>query len=175
MSNSRTSSALRLATTSLLALLLCAAGPPARLDYFKERVLAAHNKERERLGLPKLAWSDALAANASRWAAHLASLPELEHDSSIDVEGENLWRGTVGYYTPEDMVALWVDEKKAFNGQPIPASSVTGDFEDVGHYTQLIWKTTSLVGCAVADASGGDEIMVCRYMEGGNVEGEKPF
>lgn len=175
MTNDRIYGALRAASACLLGLLLCAAGPVNRLSNFKARVLAAHNNERAQLGLPKLVWSEALAANASQWAAHLAALPDLQHDTSIDVEGENLWRGTHGYYTPEDMVKLWIDEKKVFNGSPIPESSLTGDFEDVGHYTQLVWKASALVGCAVADASGNDEVMVCRYMEGGNILGEKPF
>ncbi|WP_380877082.1 CAP domain-containing protein [Sphingomonas sp. DBB INV C78] len=154
---------------------LSAASPDTRLADFKGRVLAVHNGERASLGLHQLIWSDALEANASKWAAHLAMLPDLEHDNSIDVEGENLWRGTKGSYTPEDMVELWIDEKKAFNGHAVPDASITGDFEDVGHYTQLVWSTTRLVGCAVADATGGDEVMVCRYMEGGNVVGVKPF
>lgn len=163
---------LRTGAVCLSGIALCAAGPANRLADFKTRVLATHNKERAAHGLRPLAWSDALAANASKWAAHIAPLSDLEHDDSLEVEGENLWRGTKGYYTPENMVQLWIDEKKAFKNDPIPNVSITGDF---GHYTQLVWSTTALVGCAVADAAGGDEVMVCRYMEGGNVQGEKAY
>lgn len=159
---------------SVAGLMLCAAGPEDRLADFKGRVLASHNAERVRLGVPPLAWSDALAANASRYAAHLAMLPVLEHDDSIDVEGENLWRGTKGAYSPEDMVNLWIDERRVFVNKPFPYVSTTGDIEDVGHYTQLIWRSTGLVGCAVAEA-GEDEVMVCRYMEGGNVMTEMTY
>ncbi|WP_447341046.1 CAP domain-containing protein, partial [Mycobacterium tuberculosis] len=73
-----------------------------------------------------------------------------------------------------DMVTLWIDERKAFRFAKIPNVSISGDFEDVGHYTQLIWRTTTEVGCAVRTA-GEDEILVCRYMEGGNVIGEVPY
>lgn len=167
---------LRAGSICLIGIGLCAAGSPARrLDNFGQRVLEAHNKERASLGLKPLAWSEALAANAAKWAAHLSTLPDIEHDESLDVEGENLWRGTKGYYTPENMVQLWIDEKKAYKSEVIPNASITGDFEDVGHYTQVVWSTTALVGCVVADAVGGDEVMVCRYMEGGNVVGEKAF
>ena len=145
-----------------------------RMANFNARVLATHNAERSRLGLRPLAWSEALAANAAIWAAHLSRLPDLQHDQSIDAEGENLWRGTKGAYTPEDMVTLWIDERKAFKDDPIPNSSITGDFEDVGHYTQVIWRTSALVGCAEATA-GDDEVLVCRYQEGGNVIGEKAY
>jgi uncharacterized protein YkwD len=171
----RLPAALRIGAIAVMGLLLCAAGPADRLADFGKRALATHNIERTRLGLKPLAWSDALAANASQWAAHLTTLPELQHDESLDVEGENLWRGTKGYYTPENMVQLWIDEVKVFNNVPIPEASTTGDFEDVGHYTQLVWKTTTLVGCAVADTPDGDEVMVCRYMEGGNVLGEVAY
>jgi hypothetical protein len=158
-----------------LGFALCAQAPLPRLANFKERVLATHNDERTKLGLAPLVWSEALAADASKWAAHLAVMTDLEHDASLDDEGENLWRGTKGYYKPEDMVELWIDERMAFKNNPIPDASVTGDLHDVGHYTQLVWRSTMLVGCVVADAAGGDEVMVCRYMEGGNVIGEKAY
>ncbi|ATE67549.1 SCP-like extracellular [Rhizorhabdus dicambivorans] len=158
----------------LAGLLLGAAGPQDRLANFRERVLATHNAERVRIGVPPLVWSDALASNASQYAVHLSRLPVLEHDASLDVEGENLWRGTKGAYSPEDMVTLWIDERRVFVNKPFPEVSTTGDIEDVGHYTQLIWRSTALVGCAVADA-GEDEVMVCRYMEGGNVMTEMTY
>ena len=126
------------------------------------------------MGIAPLKWSNELAAHAAKWADHLSSLPDIEHDQSLDVEGENLWRGTKGAYSPEDMVTLWIDEKKAFKFGKIPDISITGDFEDVGHYTQLVWRSTTEVGCAVRTA-GDDEILVCRYMEGGNVMGEVPY
>jgi hypothetical protein len=152
-----------------------ASAQSSRLASFKERVLTMHNKERAGLGVGPLAWSDALAANASRWAARISRLSDLEHDETLEVEGENLWRGTKGAYTPEDMVELWIDEKRAFRNNPVPDVSITGDIGDVGHYTQVVWSTTTLVGCAVADAAGGDEVMVCRYMEGGNIMGDRAF
>lgn len=164
----------RIAAAGALAVLLCASGPlwtPADLN---QRLLAAHNAERARLGIPPLKWSDALAAHAAHYADYLTTLPVLQHDPSIDVEGENLWRGTKDAYTPEDMVGLWIDERRAFRNQPVPNASITGEFEDVGHYTQLIWRTTTEVGCAIR-TTGDDEILVCRYMEGGNVMGEKSF
>lgn len=162
------------AALSIAGLLLCAAAPIQRLEDFKGRVLLSHNQERGRLGIAPLVWSDALAVNAAKWAAHLSTLPTLEHDESLDVEGENLWRGTRGAYSPEDMVNLWIDERRVFINKPFPAVSSTGDIEDVGHYTQLIWRSTTLVGCAVAEA-GEDEVMVCRYMEGGNVMTEMTY
>jgi hypothetical protein len=37
-----------------------------------------------------------------------------------------------------------------------------------------MWRSTGKVGCALAHGRR-DEFMVCRYSEGGNVMGERPF
>ena len=159
----------------LMAMTASAARPHFRLANFELRVLAAHNAERATLGLRPLAWDKGLALNAAMWARVQARTHGLHHDLSLDVEGENLWRGTRGAYTPEDMVGLWIVEKRRFRNNPLPNASITGRLDDVGHYTQVVWRSTTEVGCAVADAAGGDEVMVCRYLEGGNVLGEKAF
>lgn len=146
-----------------------------------ERLLAAHNAERIRLGIPALKWNEKLARQSMEWAQQLTYIEGLEHsdtadyqDATVGEEGENLWRGTRGYYTPEQMVNLWVDERRIFVNAPFPRNSTTGQWRDVGHYTQLVWRSTTDVGCAIA-ASEEDEVLVCRYLEGGNVIGEKPY
>jgi pathogenesis-related protein 1 len=51
----------------------------------------------------------------------------------------------------------------------------------VGHYTQIIWKNTTKVGCGKAIAKKFEfnnvyyEIQVCRYSLPGNIIGEKPY
>lgn len=169
----------RMLRCAVLLALACPNALPAqaqdRLSGFADRILATHNEERARLGIGPLSWSPALEANAARWAEHLATLTVLEHDDSLDVEGENLWRGSKGAYTPEDMVTLWIDERAAFQNHVFPDVSLSGQWQDVGHYTQVIWRTTGQVGCALTVAGGEDEVLVCRYMEGGNFEGEMTY
>jgi hypothetical protein len=72
------------------------------------------------------------------------------------------------------MVGLWVEEKKNFRPGRFPDNSRTGQVEDVGHYTQIVWRSTTRVGCAVTRNSS-DEYLVCRYSQGGNVLGEQVF
>jgi hypothetical protein len=161
----------------LLASAPLTTGASSRLSSLDARVLAAHNRERSALGLPALQWDPALAADAAPWAARLAKLGTLEHAPDADEddpEGENLWLGTKGAFTPEQMVGLWIEEKAHYRPGPIPSVSRTGDFEDVGHYTQVVWRDTDKVGCALA-GGGQDEVLVCRYRTAGNVEGERPF
>lgn len=143
---------------------------------FDARVLAAHNIERDKLGIEPLRWNPALAASAQRWADHLAATGRFEHAPENDdtPEGENLWAGTRGYFGPESMVNAWVREKRYFRHGTFPHNSTTGRVEDVGHYTQLVWRDTRQVGCARATGQRED-ILVCRYAEAGNYLGEKPF
>jgi hypothetical protein len=142
------------------------------------RLLAAHNRERDALGLPLLRWDPQLEVSAARWGEHLKRIGTLVHYESDpnddDPEGENLWAGTRGYYSPEAMVGLWIEEKKHFKPGRFPNNSRTGRVDDVGHYTQLMWRSTGRVGCAVTQ-NKREEFLVCRYSEGGNVLGEKPF
>ena len=153
-------------------------GGTTRLSNLDQRLLAAHNRERASLGLPPLGWDAALAGDAARWAAELARRGAIEHEQEEgDAEtsqGENLWQGTKGAFAPEEMVGLWIAEKKDYRPGPIPAVSRTGRFEDVGHYTQLAWRATDRVGCALAQGAR-DEMLVCRYLSAGNVEGERAF
>jgi hypothetical protein len=143
---------------------------------FDERVLIAHNQERSTLGLEPLNWNPALADDAQRWADYLAASGRFQHsvDNRRDPEGENLWAGTKGYFGPEAMVDAWVREKRFFRPGVFPNNSTTGRVEDVGHYTQLVWRATTQVGCAQATGTSED-ILVCRYAEAGNYRGERPF
>jgi hypothetical protein len=156
-------------------LLVSATGPEAA---FSERLLAGHNRERANLGLPPMRWNSALAASAQKWAATLAVTGRFEHaridPRDRDPQGENLWAGTRGYFTPEDGVKAWLAERRNFAPGSIPAVSTTGRFEDVGHYTQIVWRYTREAGCAMA-RSPREDILVCRYAEAGNVIGEKPY
>ena len=144
---------------------------------FEGRILVAHNRERAAAGVPELEWNDQLAASAQKWARHLGQTGAFEHspdEAGQPVEGENLWAGTRGYYTPESMVRLWVAEKRYFKPGIFPNNSRTGDVEQVGHYTQLMWRKTTAVGCAVAQ-SRVEDVLVCRYSTAGNVTGETPY
>ncbi|MFD1610874.1 CAP domain-containing protein [Sphingomonas tabacisoli] len=151
-------------------------GAIGRTSNLEDRLLAAHNRERATAGVPPLAWDDTLAADAQAWANNLAARGAFQHspdDPDADPQGENLWAGTPDAWSPEEMVGLWIAEKADYAPGPIPAVSKSGDFEKVGHYTQLIWRNTQRVGCAVAKGAK-EEILVCRYSAAGNVIGEQP-
>jgi hypothetical protein len=139
---------------------------------FAARVLASHNVERARMGMSPLHWSAQLSQDAQQWANSLASRGAFEHAQARDHTGENLWMGSANWFSPEQMVGEFVSERAAFRPGRFPNVSNTGNWADVGHYTQVIWPETQAVGCAIAHNADQD-VLVCRYWPAGNVYGER--
>lgn len=160
---------------------LAALGPlllAVNVPTLDQRFLIVHNSERANATLPAMHWDGALAADAADWAQHLAATNSFDHFEEMsddpDAQGENLWMGTRGAFAPETMVGHWIEEKKDFKPGVFPDNSRTGNLEDVGHYTQIMWRDTARVGCALAKNAESD-FLVCRYSSTGNVIGERPF
>jgi Cysteine-rich secretory protein family len=137
-----------------------------------ERLLPMHNLERARLRIPALAWDPALAAGADDYASVLATTNSWGHSpkAARPGQGENLWMGTRGAFGLEAMVGAWLSERSMFHAGVFPAVATSGNWADVGHYTQMISRRTTAVGCAIR-ANGQDEYLVCRYAPSGNVDG----
>lgn len=134
---------------------------------------AGHRAARAEVGLAPLVWDPTLAVDAGRYAAELAATRRFAHSPQprgVPNQGENLWTGTRGAYRYAEMIGHWVAEKRDFVPQPVPRSSRTGRFEDVGHYSQIIWSRTRRYGCAQA-SNASDDYVVCRYVPAGNVAG----
>lgn len=138
------------------------------------RLLSVHNRERQRLRVRPLAWDPRLAAAAAAYGRVLAAKGRLEHSPPHRRPGqlENLWMGTRGAFSPEEMVGNWISERSRYRRGIFPAVSLTGRWTDVAHYTQLIWPGTTHVGCAVQQASRW-EYLICRYSPPGNVVGSR--
>jgi hypothetical protein len=142
-----------------------------------ERILAAHNAERANVGAPPLQWDATLAAHAASYGPVLARMRALVHSprSGRPGERENLamaWHGTMN---AEQLVGMWVDERRllAPGSAIFPATSRTGRWEDIAHYTQMVWPTTTRVGCAVYSADW--DYLICRYSPPGNIDGKPIF
>jgi len=139
------------------------------------RLLAAHNRERALVGHPPLAWDPYLAASAAAYGPALASLGRLVHSPRETRPGqrENLAKAWHGTLTPEQLVDLWSREKRMLQPGLFPAVSRTGRWNDVAHYTQMVWKGTTHVGCAVFAADW--DYLICRYSPPGNIDGKPVF
>lgn len=136
-------------------------------------VLTAHNRARAEFGVQPVAWSDELAAGALAHAQYMAATGVYGHDQTPGrrkKSGENLWRGQRGLFSYDIMVGVMVDEARYFRPGAFPDNSATGDWHQVAHYTQIVWPTTTEVGCALASSPTTD-YFVCRYAPTGNKDG----
>jgi pathogenesis-related protein 1 len=118
--------------------------------------------------LPPVTWSETAAAGAQEWADHLATDLDcgLEHAKSSGY-GENLAAGTnVGAQRAVDM---WASEKSGYTYEKSYAFS-----SDTGHYTQIVWRKSTRIGCASAKCSRST-VVVCRYEPPGNFLGAEIF
>ena len=168
----------------------CAAEPPRVIErrtsdvpaprgpgLLRQAMLNDQNAARAAAGAAPLAWSETLAADALVYAHTLADSGRFQHADQPQGpgrEGENLWTGTRGAFSYDEMVGHWVAEKKDVVDLPVPSSSRTGRFGDVGHYTQIVWRATTEVGCALA-SNATDDYVVCRYSPPGNIVGLRDF
>ncbi|MFN4911592.1 MAG: CAP family protein [Flavobacteriales bacterium] len=136
-------------------------------------ILQQHNAERALLNIPGLSWNKKIAAYAEEWALKLATDDAGIVHRKSHLYGENIsWIGGLDDLQVDvrDGVSLWTDEKQYFKYKPI------GDgWAKSGHYTQVIWKKTTEVGCGCAISESGNFFIVCNYNPHGNTVGEKPY
>lgn len=142
---------------------------PLKLSNFELSVLAVHAKERAEVGVAPLQWDRDLAEDARRWAMHLARERVFEHETNgrLDQQGENLFMATARAMDVKEMLDDWAQEKSLIDGP----NDWYGHFPEAGHYTQMVWRHTSRVGCAMV-RNNEDDYLVCRYTAPGNVIGE---
>lgn len=134
---------------------------------FEQAVLAEHNRLRARHSAQPLKLNPAISRYAQEWANNLAARNTMQHRSN-NKYGENLYacfgRANVA---GEDAVRSWYDEIKDYRfGQPSP-----GNFSQVGHFTQVVWKESRELGVGIAK-TGNNVYIVCNYDPPGNFMGE---
>jgi len=133
-------------------------------------LLTLHNQARAEVGTPPLSWSSDAAAYVQNWVDQLAATScNLQHRQPNQY-GENLFMGSGGYGVA-DASKAWESEKNAYNGASLNMSNFSG----VGHYTQMVWRSTAQVGCGKAMCSNGMIMIGCNYNPPGNMMGQKPY
>lgn len=148
--------------------ILLVAGASGADDSMAREMLAAHNAARAKAGTPPLVWSAKLAQSAQEWADHLIAAGGLEHRKK-NKYGENLFEMRGAKATPAEVVGRWVSEAANFDYKSNKCRS-----GQCGHYTQVIWRWTKEVGCAVAE-KGARQVWVCEYNPPGNYIGQRPY
>jgi pathogenesis-related protein 1 len=154
---------------SVLLVAFVCARQASSADEIAREMLDAHNAARAGVGVPPLAWSNKLEAVAREWAESLAASGAFRHRPNSDY-GENLCDIRGGKATPAQVVNEWTAEAKDYD----PAKNTCRAGAVCGHYTQVVWRRTSQVGCAAAVA-GRREVWVCNYDPPGNWARERPY
>ncbi len=180
----------RIAVLSLVGFVLLATMAAAQLsEAEKDALVIAHNEARSsitgaRPAIPFVTWSAAVATSAQNWANQLKAQGCALTHSTGSGYGENLY--TVLYMgsggkTPEGVVASWMGEEQYYNAE-------TGHCEGgvCGHFTQVVWRTTTQIGCGLVTCEGvklpqypdytfEQQVWVCQYSPSGSHTGQKAY
>lgn len=127
-------------------------------------LLAAHNNKRAlHKDTPALTWSSELQSYAQNYADNYDCSGNLIHSGGP--YGENLALG----YGIEGAVQAWYDEIADYD------FANPGFSENAGHFTQLVWKSSTQVGCAIKTCGGSwGDYVICSYNPAGNFIGDFP-
>lgn len=154
----------------------------------KIEILEAHNRLRSQVaqgqvpGQPgaqnmrEMHWDEELAQRAQQWANECY----FEHDPS---------RYTNRFTMGQNLAIVW--STAPLSNHVSFSSRIQNWFNEVqkyawgsrwsaktGHYSQLVWGDTNLVGCGFSyyqDGTRFNKLWVCNYGPGGNVVGHQPY
>ncbi len=129
--------------------------------------------------LPSMEWDPALAATAAAWVAQCQNtdgVPQLiDHNPGRSMGhpwyvGENIY-ASGGTAIAADAVGLWMSEAGNYN---YTANTCNGT---CGHYTQIVWRDSVKLGCAVGNCPSipYPNSIVCDYGPGGNIGNQRPY
>ncbi|CAJ0578582.1 unnamed protein product, partial [Mesorhabditis spiculigera] len=146
--------------------LLVRRNPPS--PYLKKWITYEHNRYRRMVpssDMNMLYWSEELAASAQRHA----DTCDFRHSRGRVNVGENIWAAPYSNYS--DAISIW------FNEVHNPWCQCNHAYKHCcGHYIQVVWAKTSLVGCGFATCRdvqgvwgrGHRNVFVCHYNPQGN-------
>ncbi|CAI4231745.1 unnamed protein product [Auanema sp. JU1783] len=137
-------------------------------EYLKKWIVYEHNKYRRIVpasDMHMLYWSDELAASAQRHA----DTCDFRHSRGRMNVGENIWAAPYSNYS--DSISIW------FNEVHNPRCGCNHAYKHCcGHYVQVVWAKTNLVGCGFSRCRdvqgimgrGHRNVFVCHYNPQGN-------
>ncbi|THX91672.1 PR-1-like protein [Aureobasidium pullulans] len=119
----------------------------AKATTYQQRVLVSHNVHRANHSASNLVWDNALASTAAK----IASTCVYAHNTTTDGGGygQNIAAGLAADNITAVITELFYNgEVSYFNGLYGQAQPDMSNFHNWGHFSQIVWKGTSKVGCA---------------------------
>jgi len=117
------------------------------------QITAFHNELRREVGVPPVTWSAELATFAQAWAEELATDGRMQHRPP-----DGPWAQRYG-----ENLAIGFGDRMF----------------QAGHYTQMVWRTTTHLGAGRATVQAGERkgwtIVVCNYAPAGNRRGQAAY
>lgn len=169
-----TSAAIELASQEQLAT-ATAADIAQAIPPLYSRMLARHNTFRMRHGAENMTWDAGVAATAKAWAQKC----KWEHSGASGV-GENLYAAWLG--TAADLPRAAMDATNAWYKEVrLYKFNNPGFTMETGHFTQVVWKATTKLGCFAAlcnnliPDAGLMGYVVCNYSPPGNFGGPADY
>ncbi|MBV6492227.1 MAG: hypothetical protein LDLANPLL_00220 [Turneriella sp.] len=134
---------------------------------FQKEILQRHNTLRAKHGVAPLKWSTEVEKVAQDWATKIAREDNMRHRNP-NKYGENIFWMSGREPTGNNVVDAWYNEIKDYN------YSNPGFSMKTGHFTQVIWKGSTELGCGSARSARGGVYVVCNYNPPGNYMGRFP-
>ena len=158
---------------------------------FNNDILTQLNIRRCMNGVPPFIWDNSLQQNAQSWAnkiqqqsnCNITDFANANNGSPhgpmsvLASEGQTIASITAPICSPDStdpncntasvVTGLWYNEY-------YPGVDLTQFNENVGHYTQLVWKNTTNVGCGMVSCNNNDgtstRTVVCNFSPPGNID-----
>ena len=155
-------------------------------------ITKAHNDLRKKYASPALKYSKALEKVAKKWASKLqADGCDMVHShGKVGETGENLfwasayktanakdpkgkwiWHSKLKKVKEQEVVQAWYDEVQWYDYE----TNSCEEGQMCGHYTQVIWNTTTELGCAAMACDDRSQVWVCEYSPPGNMSVQHAF
>uniref|UniRef100_A0A8C6TXF1 ShKT domain-containing protein n=1 Tax=Neogobius melanostomus TaxID=47308 RepID=A0A8C6TXF1_9GOBI len=144
----------------------------------QEEIVNKHNTLRREVkptasNMLKMSWSSEAAANAQRWADTCSMNHSPDSDRVINTSGcgENLYMASYKN-SWSNAIQSWYDEVKDYE---YGVGSINEGV--IGHYTQVVWYRSNLIGCAMAYCPNAEYkyFYVCHYCPPGNYQYTHPY
>lgn len=163
-----------LAAATPVALQKRQVGPlPTNTD-FQNACLNNHNWYRSIHHSPNLVW-DSTLASAAQTAANKCKLQQSGAGYGENSLGANDictdWNKCTA-----DAIKLYMSEENSYNYHDTFPDGLPSNFASVGHFTQVVWKGSSRLGCSwnTVTCPNSGRYFYCEYSPNGNLRGTFP-